>query len=194
MNERQKLDVPHWMISAGERFQANASWIATNGLARWLIGSSSRNYRPAMWMSVEQVLNEQEEDAELLYAPADPDATILQDVPRFKKKAMVVGAYRLKMDDLLLKHKAIAAAAYTYKDKSHVGLLPSESLGLEYMDNVEGGLETVALRSGRNDWRVGLGAWIPSERTIILPNDLEIRKYNIPISDFETLYPRTPLV
>jgi hypothetical protein len=186
----EKIDMPEWMMTAGEKLQRLN---AIKGLGQLVVGSSSPAYKQAIWQPVEQVVDESDAEAQLPIAAADPEASLKTIIPRFKKRAVVVGAGLLTMDDLLTKHKARPAAAYTYREKTHVGTLSSESLGTEYMDDAEGGLETAAFRVGRSEFGVGIGAWVPSEKTIILPQDLSIIQY-VDIDGLPVLFAKTPLV
>lgn len=191
MKKEDKFDTPNWAISFGEKTQE----VAVRGLVNLIAGSRSPAYRQAKWFQVDQFVDESGRLASLPIAEADPKSTFSTVlVPRFKKKAAVAGSGRLTMHDVLFEKgypDVSPVVAYIYNGVPHAGTLPN---GIEDLGWTPPYWYTAAFRAGRSDFGVGIGAYVPSEKAVIIPADSRIIEQNIAISDLPDEYPGTPLV
>lgn len=161
-------------------------------LAGIVAGPKSEAYLQLVWRSFEEIVDIEGHPATLPIAEADPDAFILEWMPRFKKKAVVLGAGRSALEEVLRESGGQLAAAYSYKGRSYAGILPDGMANLGYLEETD--QQLVAEREGLKDWPVGLGSYLTSREVLIMPHDVQVVEQHIPIPDLVSRYPGTVLV
>ncbi len=197
MPSRERVDTPSWIISAAEKFQALQDRVALSGLTRLIAGSSSPLYEQIRWRGVDEVIDAvTRRPTELPVIPGDPEASIFTSVlPRLKHNAAVLGANKAlptTRDELAAEYgPARVAIAYTYDDKTHVGVLPGEITSLE--SQVSRSYQA-AMRIGRSDFGAAIGVWLLNERVFVPSPDSFISNPSVPLENLPYGYPNIRLL
>jgi hypothetical protein len=191
MTSREKHDIPGWALGAGEAIQSYDNRALFEGFIKFFVKSSSPAYRYAHWETAEQVLTPDGLETALPPSKANPSASLLTVIPRFKTKATVMASRINEYDSIVSLDEAVPAVAYTYKGRTHAAMLPH---GMADLSRLEvSGNYYAALRSGRTDYQAGLGAWHENERVFIQPYDAG-NVDNVPIAELTARFPGAALL
>lgn len=194
MTER-RVDTPHWALSAGEKIHSFDNRLPLTGLVRLLAGSSSPVYVQAAWERAEHVIDGYTDwPVELPIAKADPNASLLAIMPRFRKKAAVFSDGG-NVNETRATHKGTrVAVAYTAGERTSVGSWPGEITRLVRQGSPGNEVLIAAMRSGRNDFGAAIGLWSSKDRVFFLPPGSKIIENNVPIDvALPYHYPGVPL-
>jgi len=192
MPNGELIDTPSWLLTLAEKSQNLQRIWPVKAVTKSIAGSSSPAYRQAKWEAVDQIIDTSGKTTELPLAQEDPSAGLESIIiPRLKKQAVVAAVGKLSLYELLNAYdSSIPVAAYSYNKKLHAGFMPE---GLDSFGNIGSRYYSVALRVGRSAFGAGIGVFIAPEKTIIIPDLLEIKDQLVPIKDLAELYPDTPL-
>ena len=191
--ERQERRTINRLFDIGEKAQFLSEIPGTRNIVNLVAGSNSEAYKQARWQKAVKVTDAGGNERDLPVAAGDPDAPALGEViQRLKKAAVVLASGRVALDEFFnTNHGSMPAVAIQVDGQPRIGLL-KEDLKSSF-GNFPEFRYTAALRKGRSDFGVGMGIWLPSERSLIVADDLEIAHQNIAIDELPSDWPGTPL-
>jgi hypothetical protein len=194
MAESKRIDVINLMFDLGEQAQALGKNRLTRPLysviANALHASNSPAYVRANYQKALELVDEYGVPTEL--PVAEPSGIALRDGVRQdnKNEAVVFGVGAAILDRVLTENPGSKAMlAFTFRGITRAGILPRGKADLGFKNE----LRTGSLRQGGEDFGVGVGVWIPKERTVVAPKN-EIVTQHVPVNVLHQRFPGTPLL